>query len=104
VVSDNAHRDGDDSSPVVRTASFDPATEDPIPVISELLGAELEADPAHLFPPIESIIDCDHLASLLADERPRRAQVQASFTYGSYRIVLDSPDRIRLLSADPHST
>ena len=51
MISYDAHRDGDDSSPVVRTASFDPATEDPIPVIGELLGAELEADPAHLFPP-----------------------------------------------------
>lgn len=104
MVPDDAHRDGDDGSPVVRTASFDPATEDPVPVISELLGAELGADPAHLLPPLESIIDCDPLTSLLVDERHRRALVQISFRYGNYRIVLDSPDRICLLSADRRST
>lgn len=95
--SENGTRNGDGTR-VVRAASYDPATEDPIPVVAQLLGAELDTEPEHLVPPLGAVVDGDRLAGLLADERQRESFVGLSFTYQGFRIVFDGPERICLLS------
>ena len=87
-----------DATPV-RSAAFEPATENPLYTVLDLLAAEFDQSAFELTPPLSDVADWDAMADLFGDADRVEPLDFVRFTYRGYLIEVRGSGEVRLFDA-----